>query len=322
MSPATLPAGVQPEFVRHAIGVGLIVLMTLCFAALDTDAKYLGQLLPVVIILWARYTTQAVLMGGWLSWLRLRHGRKLFASAHPRFQLLRGSLLLLSSALVFTGLQYMPVGEFTAVCMLTPVIATVLAAVLLKETLTPLRTLLVIGGFIGAVTVVRPGSGLFGLYALYPLTMTFVYAVFQLLTRKLSGLEHPLTTHFYTGLIGALVVSAWIWISPVELLPTLAAAQPQLLGMLLLLGLLGTVGHLLLILGLAMAPMAVLMPFTYLQIAFAGLGGWVVFSHVPDAWAFAGMGIVAASGAASVWLSLREASAAVPARNDAATIAD
>ncbi len=322
MTVAAWSAGERPEFVRHAIGVALIVLMTLFFAALDANAKYLGQLLPVVIILWARYAVQACVMGGWLGWLRVRHRRNLFVTVHPRFQLMRGALLLLASVIVFTGLQYMPVGEFTAVGMLTPVIATVLAAVLLKETLTPLRTLLVVGGFVGAITVVRPGSGLFGFYALFPLTMAFVYALFQLLTRKLSGLEDPLTTHFYTGLIGATLVSVFIWITPIELLPVLAAAPPLLWGLLLAVGVFGTAGHLCLILGLGMAPMATLMPFTYLQIAFASGAGWIIFGHVPDGWAFTGMGIVAVCGAASVWLSMREASAAVPARNDAAAMAD
>lgn len=315
-------AGIRPAVIRQAIGVGLIVVMTVLFSALDANAKFLGQTLPVVIILWARYAVQAGVMGVWLLWLQLRRGRNLFVPVHPRFQVLRGSLLMLSSILAFTGLRYMPVGEFTAVGMLTPVIATVLAAVLLKETLTPLRTALVIGGFIGAVTVVRPGSGLFGLYALFPLAMALVYASFQLLTRKLSGLEDPLTTHFYSGVVGAGLVSVYLWISPAELLPQLGAAPPLVWGLLLFVGLLGTAGHLCLILGLGMAPMATLMPFTYLQIAFASGAGWIIFGHVPDGWAFTGMGIVAVCGAASVWLSLREVSVAVPARNDAKSIAE
>ncbi|WP_418318703.1 DMT family transporter [Piscinibacter sakaiensis] len=322
MSTAVLPTGVPPVVVRRTLGVGLILLMTLCFAMLDTNAKFLGGVVPVIIVVWARYMVQAVVIGVWLALLQLRQRRNLFLTRHPRFQLLRGSLLLLSSVIVFYGLQFMPVGEFTAVGMLTPVIATLLAALLLKESLTPLRAALVVGGFIGAITVVRPGSGLFGIYALLPLTMALVYASFQLLTRKLSGLEHPLTTHFYTGLVGSAIVSIVLWFSPTDLLPSLAAASPSVWGLLLLAGVLGTAGHLCLVFALGMAPMAVLMPFTYVQIAFASMAGWVIFGHVPDSWAFAGMAIVAGCGAASVWLNLREASAAVPARNDAQTIAD
>jgi drug/metabolite transporter (DMT)-like permease len=317
------PAWASPAAVpRHALGVGLIVLMGALFAVLDTSAKYLGQVLPVLLVLWVRYAVQAALMGVWLGWRGLRGGGNLFVTMHPRFQALRGSLLLTCSALVFFGLQWMPVAEFTALSMLTPVIATVLAALLLHEHLSPLRAALVVGGFAGALLVVRPGSGLFGWAAVLPLCMALVYAVFQLLTRKLAGLEHPLTTHFYTGLVGTLITTPLLLLSPVEMLTALQAAGPALWGLLLLAGVLGTAGHLCLILALGMAPMAVLMPFTYLQIAFASLGGWVVFRHVPDAWAFAGMAVVAGCGAVSVWLNQRDGAANRPAPADSAPMPD
>ncbi|MFN3295725.1 hypothetical protein [Caldimonas sp.] len=63
------------------------------------------------------------------------------------------------------------------------------------------------------------------------------------------------------------------------------------------------------------------MPFTYAQIAFATLWGWIIFSQAPDAWAFTGMGLITASGAASVWLNLRARSQSqAPAAAD--TLAD
>ena len=307
---------------RHARGIGLILLMGACFALLDNSARYAGQFMPVLVFLWARYALQAVFMGGWLAWRLGRGGGNLFISHHPKFQLLRGSLLLTTSALLFFGVQLMPVPEYTAVGMLTPVVATVLAAVFLHERVSLLRAALVAGGFAGALLVVRPGSGLFGWVALIPLTMAFVYASFQLLTSRLSGLEHPLTTHFYTGLVGAAITSVVLGLSPVELLPPLQAASPGLLGLLLMAGVLGTAGHLCLILALGMAPMSVLMPFTYVQIAFASLAGWAIFQHVPDRWALAGMAVVAACGAASVWLNQRAGAASRPAPAEAAPVAD
>ena len=295
---------------RPLLGILLILAMAVCFATLDTSAKYLGLTVPVLVILSARYAFQAVAMGLWLALHRRRSGANLFRSAHPRFQALRGALLLLTSALLFFGVQHMPVAEFTAVGMLTPVLVTVLAASFLHEPVSRLRALLVAGGFAGALIVVRPGSGLFGWVALLPLAMALVYASFQLLTRRLSGLEHPLTTHFYTGFVGSAIMALVMWLSPIDVLSSLRAAPPSTWALLMLAGLTGTAGHLCLILALGMAPMAVLMPFTYVQIAFAGVTGWVAFRHVPDAWAFVGMGVVAACGAGSVWLNLRESSAA------------
>lgn len=315
-------AGPPPPRVRRALGITLILGASLSFALLDTNAKYLGQHLPVVTILWGRYAVQALVMAVWLGVLQARSGRRMFVTAHPRFQALRGSLLLLCSALLFLGVQHMPVAEYTAVGMLTPVVATVLAALFLHERLTPLRAALVVGGFAGALTIVRPGSALFGWFLVFPLTMTLAYAVFQLLTRKLAGLEHPLTTHFYTGLVGGVVMTAVMAVAPGDTWRALAAATPPQAGLVLFAGLAGTLGHLCLILALGMAPMAALMPFTYTQIAFASLAGWVVFHHVPDGWAVTGMAIVAACGAAAVWLNLRDAQHARAAREDAAPIAD
>jgi drug/metabolite transporter (DMT)-like permease len=293
---------------RPLLGIGLVFAMAACFAVLDTSAKRLGIALPVVVVLWSRYAFQALAMTVWL----LRPGqRHLLRAAHPRFQVVRGLLLLVVSGLGFVGLQHMPVAEFTAVVMLTPVLVTVLAVLVLHERLTPLRWALVGGGFAGALIVVRPGSGLFGWAALIPAAGALCYAVFQLLTRQMAGIEHPLTTHLYTGLIGAAVASIALAALPDVLWPELVWAGPKLWALLLLVGVMGTVGHLLLIHALPLAPMSLLMPFTYVQIVFATVTGWLAFHHVPDAWAFAGMAVIAACGAAAVWLNARE-SARVP----------
>jgi drug/metabolite transporter (DMT)-like permease len=201
------------------------------------------------------------------------------------------------------------VAEFTAVSMLAPVLVALMAALLLREPLPPLRALLVVGGFAGAVIVVRPGSGLFGWAALMPLAMAFVYANYQLLTRKLAALEHPLTTHFYTGAVGTAIVSAALLLSPLDVRAVLAATPWSLCLLMVFAGVAGTAGHLCLILAVGVAPLAVLMPFTYSQIGFASLGGWLVFDHLPDGWAWVGMAVVAACGAGSVWLNLRDSAA-------------
>jgi drug/metabolite transporter (DMT)-like permease len=295
-----------PRAQRPLAGVALILLTTLCFAALDASAKLLSTVVPVLVMLWARYTVQAVAMGAWFAGTR-RLG--LLRSAHPRFQLARGLLLLGVSAMSYLGLRDMPVAEFTAVVMLTPVIVTVLAALLHAEQVSPLRWALVAGGFAGALIILRPGSGLFGWVALFPALGALGFAVFQLLTRRLAGLEHPLTTHFHTGLIGSLAcllgLMAMLGAGGLRLEQIYAAD----LGLLLLLGTLGTVGHLLLILAFGMAPISLLTPFTYMQIFFAALAGWLVFGHVPDGWAVTGMAVVAGCGAAAVWLNARESPA-------------
>ena len=302
---------------RPQLGIALVFLMAGCFATMDTSAKYLGAFIPVLLMMWARYLTQALVMAAWL----MRPGSAGFRAAHPRFQALRGMLLLLTSSASFYGVQYLPVAEFTAINMLTPVVVTLLAAWILHERVSLLRWTLVCGGFAGALIVIRPGSGLFGWAVLFPLAGAFSYASFQVLTSKLSALESPYTTHFYTGLTGTLILTPLLLLSPIDIAATLQAAQPQHLALMLVIGLLGTTGHLLLILALGFAPTATLMPFVYVQIAAAAAVSWVVFRHVPDGWAWVGMAVIALCGAASAWLNVRRPVAAAPAPQAADTIA-
>ena len=71
-------------------------------------------------------------------------------------------------------------------------------------------------------------------------------------------------------------------------------------------GLMATVGHFMLILAYQRAPASTLTPYLYAQIAFAMLGGWIVFAHVPDGWSVAGRALIAACGAGGAWLTVRE----------------
>lgn len=314
MTPATRPS-------RPLLGVGLIVVVAGLFATLDTTVRHTGRAVPVLGILWVRYALQALAMALWLGHNVWRGRGPGLQTAHPRFQLLRGLLLLATSALGFLALQHLPVAEFTAIVMLTPVLVTLLSAWLLHERTSALRWALVGGAFLGTLVVVRPGSGLFGWATLLPLASSACYAVFQLLTRKLSGLEHPLTTHFYTGLVGSVLLTPLLLVGPAvgapggafDALGALAAATPGVWGALLLIATCGTVGHLLLIVALGVAPAATLMPFMYLQIALAALLGWLAFGDLPDAWAWLGMGVIAACGATSAWLNLRDAAPGAPA---------
>ena len=299
-------------------GIALILLAAAFFASLDSTTRGLSLPggrwgVPVLLIMTFRYSVQAVVMALVLA----PRGIAGFASAHPKFQGLRGVLLLATSFCSFFGVSLMPVPEFTAINMLTPLLVTLLSATLLGEQVSRLRWALVAGGFVGALVVIRPGSGAFGWVVVLPLMGACAYASFQVLTSRLAGAENPMTTHFWTGAVG----SALLW--PILLAAAAAQgwdaslARVQALpasgwALLTLCGMLGTCGHLFLILALGKAPTSTLMPFVYTQIGFAALIGWIAFDHLPDHWAWVGMGIIAACGASSAAINIRRPGAAVP----------
>jgi len=288
----------------HAVlGIALVIAASSCFAVMDTTVRFVGAFFTVSIVLWARYALHAAAM----TVLIVLAPDKSFRTANPLFQIARGSLLAFSSAMAFAALRRMQVAEFTAIVMLTPLVATLFARVWLKETVSPLRWTLVAGGFIGALIVVRPGSGLVGWAALLPLAASCSNAAFQILTSRYAPHEDPFTTNFYTGATGMAIATPILLATVDNPIATLAAAPTLQLGALAAIALLGTTGHLLLIMALGKAPASTLMPFQYAQLAAAAMAGWIVFGVVPDGWGWLGMVIIAACGAASAWLNVRDA---------------
>jgi drug/metabolite transporter (DMT)-like permease len=277
-------------------GVLFLVVATACFVVLDSTVKIVGATFSVLIAVWFRYLFQAVAMAGLVlptrGWASLR-------TQHPWLQALRGLLLLLVSVLSFWSLRYMPVGEFTAILMLTPLMVVLLAAVFLHEKVTPLRWLLVLGGFSGALLVVQPTGAAVGWVTILPLGIVVSYAAFQILTSRLARTEHALTMHFYTGWVGVLALSLglpWFW----EAIPGITTFLQ-----LCLIGLMGTVGHFLLIIAFGRSPAGVLAPFLYTQVGFAMLAGWLVFDHVPGPPELMGVALIVGCGATSAWLAAR-----------------
>ncbi|WP_332776598.1 DMT family transporter [Polaromonas sp.] len=275
-------------------GVLLVVGAMACFAVLDTMAKYVSTTVPLVVAMWSRYMFQACFTGGVL----LPHrGRGLFKTRHPWLQLVRGLLLVLSSSLAFISLRTLPVGEFTAILMLAPMLITVVSASSLGERVSVLRWLLLSGGLAGALIVIRPGADDFQWAMVFPLALVVANAAFQLLTSYLAQKDDPGTMHFYTGVVATVLATLalpFAWETP---------GSAGLWVLLALLGVFSTLGHYLLILGYGRASPATLTPYLYFQIAFATLAGWLVFSHAPDRWSVMGIVVIAVCGVTSTWLS-------------------
>ena len=281
-----------PALAGIALTLGAVAL----FASLDTATKLVLTTVPMMMALWFRYFVQAVATAaimlprrGWRSWHTQR----------PGLHLLRGLLLVSSSLAAFSALQHIQVAEFTAIVALSPLIVTALAALLFGERVSPARWLLVLGGLGGALIIIRPGAESFSAAMLLPLLVLAANSSFQLLTSRMVRSEDPMTMHLYTGCIGALIASLalpWVWreLSWLEW------------GRMMVMGLSAAIGHFLLILAYSRTPVAVLSPYLYAQIAFAVIGGWLVFSHTPDGWALLGMCVIAACGATGAWLILRQ----------------
>ena len=283
---------------RALAGIGLLVAAVACFAVLDTTTKRVTAEVPLLMAIWARYFFQALIT---TAWVLPRQGLAVLQTRKLGMQLTRGVLLIVVTGLAFASLQVMPVGEFTAVVMTTPLLVTLLAARLLGEHVSVLRIVLVAGGFVGTAIIVRPSGDSMNWWLLLPLGLVIANAAFQLLTSKMTRTEATMTTQFYTSWVGTAVASIpliWAWVPITDL---------QIWLGLLLMGVAGAAGHLLMIMAFERSPAATLMPYMYLQIGFAMLGGWLLFDHIPDHVSLIGIGLIAACGTAGGLLTLFEA---------------
>ncbi|MDO9404795.1 MAG: DMT family transporter [Polaromonas sp.] len=289
-------------FPRAQAGIAFLVAAVACFSILDTTTKLVSVGVPVLMALWFRYAFQAIAT---TVAVLPKRGLSLLRTAHPKFQLLRGVLLLTTSVLSFFSLKYMPVGEFTAMVMITPLVITLLASLTLGERVSLLRWALVFGGFLGTLVIIRPGGDDFSWTMLLPLGLVISHAWFQILTSRLARTEDPVTMHFYTGWVGMLLASLalpFVWVT---------LDSWMLWAGLVLMGVLATVGHFMMILAYGRAPASTLTPFLYAQVGFAMLAGWLVFSHVPDRWSMLGIGMITVCGATGAWLAVRESRVSV-----------
>jgi drug/metabolite transporter (DMT)-like permease len=175
---------------------------------------------------------------------------------------------------------------------------TALSAIVLGEVVGPRRWSAVVIGLAGAVVIIRPGSGLFGLVALLPLTAAVLYACYLIVTRHLTSSAAPISTHFFTAVVSVVAVGIPLLFGMAVNVPliTPVAPTPAEWGFLAIVGLISTVSHFLIILAYGRAPASTLAPITYFEIVGATILGYLVFGDFPDFWTWVGVAVIVSSG--------------------------
>ena len=270
--------------------------MVLLFAMLETTAKFLSQTYPVPLIVWFRYVTHFFLM---LLLLGPRYGSRLIKTDNPKAQIIRALLLMGSTLLYFTALSGLPLATAKSISFVSPLLVTIFALWFLKEHVSLGRWIAVVVGLLGVLLVISP-SGKFDWYFGLPLMAAVCYSLYQIMTRRFSATEHPVTTLFYTGFVGSIVISLIVpifWVAP----------QIRDLPLFLFLGFAGAFGHFMLIKAMELEDASFLSPLTYVQLIWVTLLGYFAFDHLPTNVGFVGMAIIVGAGL-YVALGARESS--------------
>lgn len=267
-------------------GIVMMCVAVLCFAIMNGFVKELRiQELPLVEIIWGRYFFHALLVLAIFP----RRIPTLLSGSDKRLQVVRSILVLLATASMFTAVGLMPLADAVAITFIAPLLITALSVPLLKEKVGLRRWIAVFVGFVGMIVIIRPGGGLFQLAALLPISVTIFYAIYQIITRMISHRTDPITSVFYTAVVGGVVMSLivpFFWETP-----TL-----QQWGLLMVAGILGGLGHWAIIIAYRRAEAPLVAPFAYSELIWATLLGLSLFGDFPDLWTLVGAGIIAVSG--------------------------
>jgi drug/metabolite transporter (DMT)-like permease len=271
---------------NHGKAALLFIAAIASLATMDMIVKLASADLSTPQIVWGRYLAQCVsifvIVGptGLLTCLR---------SKVPRLHLVRAIFLFIANFCFMAALRYLPLTEANVVGFASPLLLTALTFPVLGENVGSGGWIAVIGGFVGVLIVLQPGTSVFQWAALLPLTMALCSACYHVMTPIVGRFEDPAISIVFLSVIGSVcmsVVVPWFW------------REPDLLGwvMLCAIGVLGTLGHVLIVRAFAHAPASMLAPFFYVHLIWATVYGWFVFGDVPKLATIIGGALIIASG--------------------------
>ncbi len=280
---------------RPLFGVVLMLGFCMLAPAGDAVAKLLGTTIPLLQLLYVRFAVQMLLL------LPLAGVLKISLLATPRvlqLTLLRTLLHITGVGAMFLSLRYIPLADAVAIAFVMPFIMLLLGKFVLNEEVGTHRMAACIVGFIGTLLVIQPSFSEVGAPALLPLFVAVNFAFFMLVTRKVAKDIDPIALQTLSGMMATLGftilytgIAAMGKIDAVFVWPDRFEST-----LLLLVGIIGTLAHLLMTWSLRFAPSATLAPMQYLEIPIATLIGFVIFSDLPNGLAALGITITIVSG--------------------------
>ena len=284
--------------------LGILLMLGFCVLAPlgDGMAKLLGESVPLLLLVAARFAIQALL----LLPLMATGGRRFAMSRRvASLTVLRTVLHILGIGCMFLALRYLPLADAVAIAFVMPFIMLLLGWFFLGEAVGPRRIGACVVGFAGTLMVVQPSFAAVGAPALLPLAVAVVFALFMLTTRAIARETDPITLQCISGFVASAILVPLLFVFDGSGAPLLDPAMPVArdLWLMLVLGAIGTAAHLLMTWSLRFAPTSTVAPMQYLEIPFAAAIGFVMFGDFPNGLALLGIAVTVAAG---LYIILRE----------------
>ncbi len=293
MIKSSKPGRVRAGNSKIVIGMLWVVLAGLLFTGFTAIARHVGRDLPPIETAFLRYALGMVT----LLPIFLRQGLSLLRTQHAVLHIARGTVHGIAVLLWFVALAYIPLAEVMALSFIAPIFVTLGAFLFLGERLRVRRIAAIAAGLLGVLLILRPGVATIHPGAIAMLIAAPLFAASKLLTKQLVASEDGTTIVAYLNICAAvtiLIPALFVW-----RLPTI-----EELGWLTLAAGLATLSHLAIIRALRLIDLTVMQPAEFLQLIWANMLGFYIFSEEPSLWVFAG-GIVIVTSAS--YIAHREA---------------
>jgi drug/metabolite transporter (DMT)-like permease len=272
---------------KRRIGILLGSLVTIAFSILDTAGKWLSTHIPLIEIVWLRFAIAAIIA---LVIVLPKTSIKTFYQESFKTQCLRAVMMMSMTFLNFAGLKYLQLAQANAILFSSPIIIGLISSIFLKEKLSINIWIAIIGGFCGVLLILDPFGTSFHPAMFLILGHATIYALFNILTRKMAASSSPDVTIVYSTVLPTIFLLPLvipIWKTPTDGIDFLVF---------LIVGLFGFLGHYLLAIAYRFAKPTTISPFFYQQILYMIFLGWLIFDQIPKSNVIVGAVIVITCG--------------------------
>ena len=281
------------------LGILLMLLVSLVFAVQDGISRHLASTYNVTMVVMIRYWFFAAFVVT-VAGRKAGGIRSAARTSQPVLQACRGLILATEVCVMISAFTLLGLVESHAVFACYPLIVAALSGPILGERVGWRRWGAIAAGFIGILIILQPGIGVFDPAAVVPLAAATMFAVYSLMTRYAGRRDSTATSFFWTGTVGAAVLTAigiWSW-EPMSTVDW---------GWMLLLCVTGAGGHWLLIRCYEVAEASAIQPFAYFQLVFAASLGMLVFGETLRPNVALGVTIIVAAGLFTFWRERQQA---------------
>ena len=275
------------------LGIGLMVVTTFMFSAMDGVSRFLAERNNVFTLVTMRYWFIAIIMI--ISCIFIKNSfTKILYTKQPFTQFTRGLILSLNNCLVVYTFTLLGLVETHAIIACYPLIVAGLSVPFLGEKFGWRRWTAIFIGFIGVIIILRPTTNIISQGSIFALLGAIMFAVYLILTRYVSRQDPAITSFFWTGIGGTVtmsIISFFIW----------DAIPEKDYIWLFVMCLLSASSHFMMVKTLQVAEASVIQPFSYLQLVFGSIIGVTIFAESINSMIVIGVIVVIGSGLFITW---------------------